>query len=240
MGTTAEKLAYLADTKTDIKNAIVEKGVEVPEGSTFRQLAQLINNITTGLSDEDLAKADATQSTVFSGKKFYAKNGTLKTGTALSQSVNVTSLNMFSGTTAYNQQGVRITGAPLPTNVTAADIAAGKKAYTSAGVLLNGTGTLISGTAYKVYTGKLLYVNSTLYLDNIAFGFVGSDGLATGKSMSSAFAGGWAGALSNQRVQLVLGNAQVISAGYITLTSSYLRWEGDVITGVDYIVFCEV
>ena len=147
---------------------------------------------------------------------------------------------MFSGTTAYNQQGVRITGAPPSTNVTAADIAAGKKAYTSAGVLLNGTGTLISGTAYKVYTGRLNSSRDTVYFDNIAFGFVGSSGLVTGEPGSMAYAGGWAGAVSNQHVSIVLSHGSVISAGYITVTSSYLKWEGDVITGVDYIVFCEV
>ena len=47
MGTTAEKLAYLADTKTDIKNAIVAKGVDVPEGTTFRQYAEKIGDIVS-------------------------------------------------------------------------------------------------------------------------------------------------------------------------------------------------
>lgn len=238
MGTTAEKLAYLAETKTAIKNAIIGKGTAVPEGSTFRQLAQLINNITTGLSDEDLAKADATQSTVFSGKKFYAKNGTLKTGTALSQSVNVTSSNMFSGTTAYNQQGVRITGAPPSTNVTAADIAAGKKAYTSEGVLLNGTGTLISGTAYKVYTGKISSRNSTVYLPNIKYAMFGSSGLSSGDGIS--YAGGTANAVDNYHVQVVLNSGQVYDAGYITITSSYISYTPGYISSLDYVVFCEV
>lgn len=48
MGTTAEKLAYLNDTKTVIKDAIASKGVEVPEGTTFRQYADLISGISTG------------------------------------------------------------------------------------------------------------------------------------------------------------------------------------------------
>ena len=82
MGTTAEKLAYLADTKTDIKNAIVTKGVEVPEGTTFRGYADLIAGISTGLSDEDLAKATATPEDVTAGKTFYAGDREMKTGTA--------------------------------------------------------------------------------------------------------------------------------------------------------------
>lgn len=45
MGTTSEKLNYLKETKTTIKDAIVTKGVEVPEGTTFRQYAEYIRQI---------------------------------------------------------------------------------------------------------------------------------------------------------------------------------------------------
>lgn len=82
MGTTAEKLAYLSETKTAIKDAIVAKGTDVPEGTTFRQYADLISGISTGLSDEDLAKATATPGDVTAGKTFYAGNREVKTGTA--------------------------------------------------------------------------------------------------------------------------------------------------------------
>lgn len=82
MGTTAEKLAYLDATKTAIKDAIIAKGVEIPEGTTFRQYADLISGISTGLSDEDLAKATATPEDVTAGKTFYAGNREMKTGTA--------------------------------------------------------------------------------------------------------------------------------------------------------------
>lgn len=82
MGTTAEKLAYLADTKTAIKDAVIAKGVEVPEGTTFRQYADLISGISTGLSNDALALANATPEDVTAGKTFYAGNRELKTGTA--------------------------------------------------------------------------------------------------------------------------------------------------------------
>lgn len=82
MGTTAEKLAYLNNTKNAIKDAIVAKGVDMPEGTTFRQYADLISGISTGLSDEDLAKATATPGDVTAGKTFYAGNREMKTGTA--------------------------------------------------------------------------------------------------------------------------------------------------------------
>ena len=89
MGTTAEKLAYLADTKTAIKDAIVAKGVEVPEGTTFRGYANLISGISTGLSDADLALATATPEDVTAGKTFYAGNRTLKTGAANAAEIGV-------------------------------------------------------------------------------------------------------------------------------------------------------
>ena len=45
---TAQKLNYLKETKTAIKNAIVAKGVEVPEGTTFREYADKIATIPSG------------------------------------------------------------------------------------------------------------------------------------------------------------------------------------------------
>lgn len=48
MGTTAEKLAYLDATKTAIKDAIVAKGVEVPENTTFRGYTEKIREIKAG------------------------------------------------------------------------------------------------------------------------------------------------------------------------------------------------
>lgn len=48
MGTTADKLAYLADTKTAIKDAIVAKGVEIPDGTPFRQYADKVVGIPSG------------------------------------------------------------------------------------------------------------------------------------------------------------------------------------------------
>ncbi len=48
MGTTADKLLYLQETKSAIKDAIVAKGVEVPIGTTFRDYATKIGEITSG------------------------------------------------------------------------------------------------------------------------------------------------------------------------------------------------
>ena len=55
MGTTANKLLYLQDTKSAIKDAIVAKGVTVPTGTTFRDYATKIGDITTGSSGSEIA-----------------------------------------------------------------------------------------------------------------------------------------------------------------------------------------
>ncbi len=48
MGTTSDKLTYLNGTKTAIKQAIIDKGVEVSDTDTFRSYAAKIGEIPTG------------------------------------------------------------------------------------------------------------------------------------------------------------------------------------------------
>ena len=47
MGTIADKLAYVKTTKENIKAAIINKGVTVPDDATFRSYADLIAQIET-------------------------------------------------------------------------------------------------------------------------------------------------------------------------------------------------
>ena len=51
MGTLANKLQYLKDTKDAIMNAIIEKGVEITSSDTFRSYADKIKDIVTGGGD---------------------------------------------------------------------------------------------------------------------------------------------------------------------------------------------
>ena len=48
MGTLADKLQYLKNTKDAIMNAIIEKGVEITSSDTFRSYADKIKDIVTG------------------------------------------------------------------------------------------------------------------------------------------------------------------------------------------------
>ena len=47
MGTLADKLQYLKDTKDAIMNAIIEKGVAITSSDTFRSYADKIKGITS-------------------------------------------------------------------------------------------------------------------------------------------------------------------------------------------------
>ena len=48
MGTLADKLQYLKETKDAIMNAIIEKGVAITSSDTFRSYADKIAQITGG------------------------------------------------------------------------------------------------------------------------------------------------------------------------------------------------
>lgn len=47
--TTQKKLNYLSDTKSAIRNALTEKGVEVSDSDTFRSYADKIAGIETAV-----------------------------------------------------------------------------------------------------------------------------------------------------------------------------------------------
>jgi hypothetical protein len=51
MGTTAEKLTHLSQTKSDIRDAIEAKGISVPTETTFRDYATKVSDIKTDFSD---------------------------------------------------------------------------------------------------------------------------------------------------------------------------------------------
>lgn len=45
MGTTADKLTYLNETKNILKTNLINKKISVPSGTTFRQMAEMVNQI---------------------------------------------------------------------------------------------------------------------------------------------------------------------------------------------------
>lgn len=77
MGTTADKLEYLDGTKSAIKQAIVGKGVAVPDGTTFRAYAEKIGSIVKVPSLSNPGSA----SDLRSGKQLAGADGSVITGT---------------------------------------------------------------------------------------------------------------------------------------------------------------
>lgn len=77
MGTTADKLEYLQGTKAAIKQAIVNKGVAVPDGTTFRGYAEKIGDI---IDVPDLSNPGAAGD-LRSGKQLVGADGSIVTGT---------------------------------------------------------------------------------------------------------------------------------------------------------------
>ena len=52
---TADKLLYLQGTKSAIKDAIVAKGIDIPNGTPFREYATKIGDITAGTTGSEIA-----------------------------------------------------------------------------------------------------------------------------------------------------------------------------------------
>lgn len=63
MGTVADKLNYLQDTKEAIKSALIEKGVSVADSDTFRSYADKISDIKTTEMEDALVTRNLTSYT---------------------------------------------------------------------------------------------------------------------------------------------------------------------------------
>ena len=125
-------------------------GADAPETDLFVSGKSILVDVDTesktinfksggGLTKAKLALADATEDTVFNGRTFYARDKTMRTGRALATPTTVDASKMFTGVTAYNQQGQMITGAPPATTAVESDVKSGKTYYDNNGVLKTGT-----------------------------------------------------------------------------------------------------
>jgi hypothetical protein len=106
MGTTADKLQYLANTKALIKTAIEDKGQTISSENTFRDYVGKIENISTECT---AAKAD-----IMSGKTAYS-GGSKITGTLVplnTSDATATASDILNGKTAY-ASGLKVTGAMI-------------------------------------------------------------------------------------------------------------------------------
>lgn len=108
MGTTADKLEYLDGTKSAIKQAIVNKGVAVPDGTTFRQYAEKIADI---IDVPDLS-TPGSAGDLRSGKQLVGADGSVITGTLAEVTQATPSISVSSGgliTASATQSGGIVT-----------------------------------------------------------------------------------------------------------------------------------
>lgn len=155
MGTTADKLAYLNGTKTAIKNAIVSKGVAVPDGTTFRAYAEKIGSIVKVPSLSNPGSA----SDLRSGKQLAGADGSVVTGTLAEVTQATPSIAVSSGglitATATQSGGIVASGSKsatkqlttqgaktvMPTTTNQTAVASGR--YTTGDVVVAGDANLV-------------------------------------------------------------------------------------------------
>jgi len=134
MGTTAQKLAKVEQTKTEIKAAIIAKGVDVPEGTTFAAYATKISEISTGIvptGNIELQQQSGTDVTNYATAS--VKSGAVSTPATTITSNPTISINTSTGLiTATNSKTQSVT----PTVSTAGWISSG----TAGTITVSGSG----------------------------------------------------------------------------------------------------
>lgn len=82
MSTTAEKLAYLSETKAQIRDAIIAKGVDVPESTVFRDYVGKIEEISTGVPLPQLSNPAGPEH-IYNGYDAIGQDGSVINGIAM-------------------------------------------------------------------------------------------------------------------------------------------------------------
>lgn len=146
MGTTADKLSYLNGTKTAIKNAIVSRGVPIPDGTAFRDYAQKIEEIT---DIPDLSNPGSA-SDLRNGKQLVGADGSVITGT-------LSEVEQATPTISVEVDGLIVASANQSAGIVSEGIkSATKKLSTQvASVIRPGTTTKTAVAAGKYTTGEV-------------------------------------------------------------------------------------
>lgn len=100
MGTTADKLTYLSATKDTLKASLTGKGVEVPEGTTFRRMAEMVGEIASECVPENItASLTFDLSKMTWGVRYRSlENGKVVTKSGGNSPAALSNIKVFKGT----------------------------------------------------------------------------------------------------------------------------------------------
>lgn len=155
MATIAQNLAALQQARTDIAEAIENKGVTLEEGAGFTDFPEAIEDIPTGV---DTSNDTVTAATLKSEYTAHNAAGQKITGTLLSQNTTATADKILKGYTAYNKAGTLMTGTAKQAgnvDLSADSVTVSSASPTATVKLSNATGTVSISTIGSGFTATL-------------------------------------------------------------------------------------
>ena len=208
-------LDYLSQTKNLIKQAIVGKGQTISNNTPFREYAQKISDIETGIDTSD---ATATAQDILEDKTAYV-NGQKVTGLYVpldTSDANATTNDIMDGKTAY-VNGQKVTGDYIPLNTSDAtatvnDILKDKTAYVNGQKI---TGILEVGGSGEADVNFYDY-DGTIIDSYTKAEFLALDSLPTNPSHTGLVAQGWNWTLSDAKTFVTSYNKLDIGQMYTT------------------------
>ena len=188
MGSIADKLQYLLETKNAIKNALIAKGVQVSDTDTFRSYADKIASIGGGSDDIITLDSDGMGLTVKAGtytsgtneQVTEAKTVTFPTDTHFMVD-NFEGNNIRLTNSEYNQlAGELVSGQLTITGSSVNNGLNGQSGWTGLSGIFATNGQILSTFELTPEKGKGLYTTDTVNVDgnvaaNIKWAYTGTD-----------------------------------------------------------------
>ena len=166
MGTINDKIEYLNETKSLIKQAIINKGQSIQENDTFRSYAEKIQNITTGIDTSD---ADALAQDILIDKTAYVNNikitGTMSNQGELTITPSISEQQKEAG--YYSNILIKAVTNEIDSNIVAENIKQGITILGIAGTYKGLDTNSATATADNIMLNQTAYVKGELITGNM-------------------------------------------------------------------------